>query len=128
MFLMQVVLWKWLKSLFSVCSFRCWRAELLITDLKSDPGSPMVRSIPLWRSAILSHFISNVLDAAEDREDLTAGTAALGAELACEALPVAEAPVDDQPQEAFLTDRPLDLFALREYPYRSKSRAAHCWM
>ncbi|MCA9216382.1 MAG: hypothetical protein KDB27_25110 [Planctomycetales bacterium] len=58
----------------------------------------MVRSIPLRRSVVLSHFITDVLDAAEDGEDFAAGTAVLGAELTGEAFPVAEAPVDDQPR------------------------------
>lgn len=57
----------------------------------------MVGPIPLGRSAVLSHLVADVLDAAEDGEDFAAGAAVLGAELACEALAVAEAPVDDQP-------------------------------
>ena len=56
----------------------------------------MVRPIPLRRPVVLAHFVADVLDTAEDRKHFAAGVAALGSELATEALSVVEAPVDDQ--------------------------------
>ena len=59
----------------------------------------MVGPIPLGRPPVFAHFVPDVLDAAEDRKHLAAGPTVLGAELAGEALAVAEAPVDNQPSE-----------------------------
>jgi hypothetical protein len=57
----------------------------------------MIRAIPLRRPAVFALLVADVLDAAEDRKDLAARAAVLGAELAGEALAIAEALVDDQP-------------------------------
>ncbi len=66
----------------------------------------MVRSVPLGCSTILAQFVTDVLDAAEDGKDLATGAAVLGAELAGEAFPVAEAPVDNQSGQARAVNRP----------------------
>ena len=70
------------------------------------PGRPVVRSVPLGCSTILAQFVTDVLDAAEDGKDLATGAAVLGAELAGEAFPVAEAPVDNQSGQARPVNRP----------------------
>lgn len=64
----------------------------------------MVRVIPLRCAAVFTHFVTDVLNAAENRKHLAARAAVLGAELTGEALAVAEAPVDDQPGEPLAVD------------------------
>jgi len=66
----------------------------------------MIRSIPLCCPFVLAHFVPDVLDAAENRKYLPARATVLGSKLAGEALPVAEAPVDDQPGESLAVDGP----------------------
>jgi len=55
---------------------------------------------------VLAHFVADVLNAAKHRMDLSSGPAVLGAELAGEALPVSEAPIDDQPGQSLSIDGP----------------------
>ena len=64
---------------------------------RCHPRRPVIGPIPLRRPVVLAHFVADVLDTAEDRKHFAAGVAALGSELATEALSVVEAPVDDQP-------------------------------
>ncbi len=69
-------------------------------------GQCAVSPIPLGRAAVLALLVADVLDSAEDRKDLAARAAVLGAELTGEALAVPEAPVDDQPSEPLAVDGP----------------------
>jgi hypothetical protein len=62
------------------------KRKLIALRRSSHSGRTVIRPIPLGRSAALALFVADVLDAAEDREDLAAGAAVLGAELAGEAL------------------------------------------
>jgi len=62
--------------------------------------------IPPRCPPVLTHLVPDVLDSAEDRKNCAAGAAVLGAELAGEALAVAEAPIDDQPRQLLSVDGP----------------------
>jgi hypothetical protein len=59
----------------------------------------MIRSIPIRRPTIFTHFVADVLDATKNGMNFAANASVLGSELAGKALAVAKAPVDDQPGE-----------------------------
>ncbi len=93
---------------------RCFASLRLVLQLKSadlsisgHPRRPVVFSVTVWRPPILAHLVADVLDATEDRKHLAARPTVLGAELAGEALAVAEAPVDDDPSHARSVDGPF---------------------
>ena len=58
----------------------------------------LVELFPRAHARYASLPVTDVLDAAENREDLTAGSTVLETELAGKALPVAEAPVGSRHQ------------------------------
>lgn len=62
--------------------------------------------IRLWRQVVFIHLVPSVLNAAQNRKDIAARPAVLGAELAGEALAVSEAPVDDQAVQSLAVDSP----------------------
>lgn len=70
------------------------------------PRRSVIRPIPFRRPIVLTLFVADVLHAAENRKHFAARAAVLGTELAGEALPVAETPVDDQPGEPLAVDGP----------------------
>ena len=74
--------------------------------MSRDPQSPVICSIPLGSTAVLTHFVADVLNSTKHRVNFATGATVLGSELAGKTLTVAKAPVDDQPGEAFAVDCP----------------------
>ena len=66
----------------------------------------MICAIPLRRATILPHLVADILNATKHRINFAAGATVLRAELAGEALAVAEAPVHDQPGQSLAIDGP----------------------
>ena len=63
------------------------------------PRRPVVCPIPRWCPAILAEVIADVLNAAENSEQLAVGASVLGLNLAGKALGVAHAPVRQEPRK-----------------------------
>ncbi len=67
------------------------KREFLVVMVTCHPRCAVVGPVPGGRATVFAYFVADVLDAAQQLEDLAAGAAVFGAELAGEALHVAGA-------------------------------------